>query len=142
MNTAEMITDRWASLGGTITKSDSGGGGLAGAKVRLVGQGLSLETLTNENGNYSPASLAALGKLIPGDYQVRISRANYARLIDTITLTSLQVARLRSHHESRQFTHICTAMSSMSSATLYRRFGHRLRKVDRPRMSLGFLTWK
>ncbi len=90
LNTAEIVTDRWASLGGTITKSD-GGGGLSGAKVRLVGQGLSLEATTDVNGNYSPATLPALGKLIPGEYQVRISRANYARIVDTLSFSSLQV---------------------------------------------------
>lgn len=90
LNTAVMVTNRWASLGGTITKSDGGGGGLTGAKVRLEGQGVSLEVTTDASGNYSPAGLAALGKLIPGAYQVRISRANYARLMDTLIITGLE----------------------------------------------------
>ena len=90
LNTAVMVTDRWASLSGTITKSDGGGGALANAKVRLVGQGLSIEANTDVNGNYSPSTLAALGKLIPGEYQVRLSRANYARQVDTLTIAALE----------------------------------------------------
>ena len=43
------------------------------------------------NGYYSPGSLPALSKIIPGEYQVRISRANYARIVDTLSFSSLQV---------------------------------------------------
>ena len=32
LNTAEIVTDRWASLSGTITKSDGGGGGFPARK--------------------------------------------------------------------------------------------------------------
>ncbi len=90
MNTAVMVTDRWGSLSGVISKTDGGGGVLSNATVRLVGQGLSIEATTNASGVYSPATLAALGKLIPGDYQIRISRANYARVTDTLTIGSLE----------------------------------------------------
>ena len=41
LNTAVIVTDRWANLSGTITKLD-GGGNLSGVTIRLVGQGLSL----------------------------------------------------------------------------------------------------
>lgn len=92
MNTAVMVTDRWASLSGTITKSDGGGGALAGVTVRLVGMGLSIETTTNASGVFPPSPLAALGKLIPGEYQVRISKANYARQVSTRTVTALEAA--------------------------------------------------
>ena len=89
MNTAVLVTDRWASLSGTITGSDTGLG-LAGAKVRLVGMGMSLEATTDGSGNFSPATLAALAKLIPGEYQVRLSRENYARQVDTLTIDPLE----------------------------------------------------
>ncbi len=97
-NTAVMVTDRWASLSGTITKSDGGGGALAGAKLRLVGQGLSLEATSNASGVYSPATLAALGKLIPGEYQVRLSRASYARQVDTLTIEALEAENYQPDH--------------------------------------------
>ncbi len=88
LNTAELVTDRWGSLSGTITES-AGSTPLVNATVRLVGQGLSIEATTNGSGIYSSASQAALAKLIPGDYQIRISRANYARIIDTLTIGPL-----------------------------------------------------
>jgi hypothetical protein len=88
-NTAVLVTDRWGSLSGTISKSDGGGGGLDGANVRLTGMGLSINATTDTNGQYSPSTLADLGKLIPGEYDVRISRANYARITDTLTIDAL-----------------------------------------------------
>lgn len=81
-NTAVLKTNRWGSLSGTIT---NGGG----AKVRLVGQGLSIETTADASGNFSPTTEAKLGKLIPGEYQIRISKAGYARLSETITIHPL-----------------------------------------------------
>lgn len=89
-NTAVLVTDRWGSLSGTISKSDGGGGALDGAKVRLTGMGLSLEATTDVSGQYSPSTLANLGKLIPGTYDVRISRAGYARITDTVTIDALE----------------------------------------------------
>lgn len=89
LNTAILVTDRWGSLSGTISKTDGGGGGLSDATIRLVGQGLSIQAATDASGNYSSASQTALAKLIPGDYQIRISRANYARIINTLTIGSL-----------------------------------------------------
>ncbi|MCS6907879.1 MAG: carboxypeptidase-like regulatory domain-containing protein, partial [Anaerolineales bacterium] len=81
-NTAVLRTNRWGSLSGTIT---NGGG----AKVRLVGQGLSIETTADAGGNFSPTTESKLGKLIPGEYQIRISKAGYARLSETITIQPL-----------------------------------------------------
>jgi hypothetical protein len=106
MNTAVLVTDRWASLSGTITKSDGGGGALAGAKVRLVGQGLSLEATTDGSGNYSPSTLAALAKLIPGEYQVRLSRANHARQVDTLSIGPLEAATFSRVMEPTEFAYL------------------------------------
>lgn len=89
-NTAVLVTDRWGSLSGTISKADGGGVALEGAKVRLSGMGLSIEATTDVNGQYSPATLSDLGKLIPGIYDVRISCAGYARISDTVTIDALE----------------------------------------------------
>ncbi|MFN3309735.1 MAG: carboxypeptidase-like regulatory domain-containing protein, partial [Anaerolineales bacterium] len=83
-NTAVLKTNRWGSLSGTIT---NGGG----ATVRLVGQGLSIQTTADAAGNFSPTTEAKLGKLIPGEYEIRISKANYARLSGKITIDPLGV---------------------------------------------------
>jgi hypothetical protein len=89
-NTAVLVTDRWGSLSGVISKSNDGGGGLQGATVRLTGMGLSINATTDINGQFSPSTLADLGKLIPGEYDVRISREGYARIIDSVTIEALQ----------------------------------------------------
>ncbi|RCK73273.1 MAG: hypothetical protein ANABAC_0160 [Anaerolineae bacterium] len=79
-NTAVLKTNRWGSLSGTIT---------AGATVRVVGEGLNIETTTNSEGIFSPAIEPKLAKLIPGSYQIRVSKAGYARLSETLTVTPL-----------------------------------------------------
>ena len=91
-NTAVMVTDRWASLSGKITREEDGTA-LPNAYVRLQGQGLSIEAVTDSNGNYASPAPSALARLIPGDYQVRISRAGYARLTGVLTIGPLE-ARL------------------------------------------------
>ena len=85
-NTAVLKTNRWGSLSGNIS---SGGSPLTGATVRLVGEGLSIETTTGADGNFSPAAKPELAKLIPGQYQIRVSKAGYARLIETLTIQPL-----------------------------------------------------
>ncbi len=84
--TAVLKTNRWGSLSGNIS---SGGSPLAGATVRLVGEGLSNETTTDAAGNFSPSREPKLAKLIPGTYQIRVSKAGYARLIDTLVISPL-----------------------------------------------------
>jgi hypothetical protein len=88
-NTAILVTDRWGSLSGVISKSDGGGGALQGASVRLVGQGLSIEATTDVNGAYSSATTPALAQLIPGEYVLRLSRANYSRVTEKIIIEAL-----------------------------------------------------
>jgi hypothetical protein len=83
-NTAVLKTNRWGSLSGTIT---NGGG----ASVRVVGQGLNIETFADGSGSFSPATEPKLGKLIPGEYQIRISKAGYARQIASITIAPLGI---------------------------------------------------
>jgi hypothetical protein len=85
-NTAVLKTNRWGSLSGTIS---SGGRPLAGATVRLAGEGLSIETTTDASGNFSSTAKPELAKLIPGQYQIRVSKAGYARLIETLTIQRL-----------------------------------------------------
>ncbi len=99
-NTAVLVTNRWGSLSGMIT-SAAGGDGLPSASVRLVGQVLSLEVLTDEKGSFSPATTPKLGTLIPGDYQVRVSLSGYARLVDNLTVLPLQETK---YEESMQET--------------------------------------
>ncbi|MBN2501678.1 MAG: hypothetical protein JXB38_12925 [Anaerolineales bacterium] len=89
-NTAVLVTDRWGSLSGVISKSDGGGGALEGVTVRLVGKGLSIEATTDVNGAYSYSTTPALAKLIPGEYTLRLSRADYARHTETLTLAPLE----------------------------------------------------
>jgi len=88
-NTAVMVTDRWGSLSGVISKSDGGGGALEGVKVRLVGQGLSIEATTNVSGVYSSSSEPKLAKLIPGTYIIRLSRAGYERRSEKVVIDAL-----------------------------------------------------
>ena len=88
-NVAVMVTDRWGCAKGHHL-SLRWGWRLAGAKVRLVGQGLSIETTTDTSGRYRPDDEPALGQMIPGDYQIRISAAGYARVIDTISIANLE----------------------------------------------------
>jgi hypothetical protein len=90
-NTAVLVTDRWGSLSGTISKSDGGGGALEGATLRLVGQRLSIEAVTDASGNYSSTSEPKLGKLIPGQYNLRLIHAGYERITDTIVIDSLEM---------------------------------------------------
>lgn len=85
-NTAVLKTNRWGSLSGNISNE---GSPLAEATVRPVGAGLSIETTTNASGNFSPTAKAELVKLIPGQYQIRVSKAGYARLSETLTLQPL-----------------------------------------------------
>ncbi len=51
---------------------------------------MSIEAVTDDKGNFSPSTLATLGKLIPGIYQVRLSRLNYARQVDNLTINPLE----------------------------------------------------
>ena len=85
-NTAVLKANRWGSLSGNLS---SGGSPLAGATVRLVGEGLSIETTTDASGNFSPSAKPELAKLIPGQYQIRVSKAGYARLSETLTIQPL-----------------------------------------------------
>ena len=64
-NVAVMVTDRWGTLQGTISKADGGGGALSGATIRLGGQNLSIQTSTDVNGSYNPTIEPDLGQLIP-----------------------------------------------------------------------------
>ncbi|MFN2303883.1 MAG: hypothetical protein ACK2TV_09140, partial [Anaerolineales bacterium] len=89
-NTAVLVTDRWSSLSGVISKSDGGGGSLPNASVRLTGQGLTIEAITDSNGSYSPVNTPALAKLIPGEYILRISCDNYARRTEKLTFEALE----------------------------------------------------
>lgn len=87
-NTAVLKTNRWGSLSGTIT--DNEGNPLSGATVRLEGEGLSIETTTDASGNFSPDDEPNLAKLIPGQYQIRVSKAGYERQSGTIEIQPLQ----------------------------------------------------
>ncbi len=85
-NTVLLTTHRWGRLSGHLAAN---GQPLAGATVRLEGQGLTLSVTTDAQGNFSPTQNAGLEKLIPGTYELRISRAGYARLSETITIPAL-----------------------------------------------------
>jgi len=85
-NTVVLTTQRWGRLSGHLSAN---GQPLAGATIRLEGQGLLLTLTTDAQGNFSPAQAEGLGKLIPGTYELRISRAGYARLRETITIPAL-----------------------------------------------------
>jgi hypothetical protein len=84
-NTVTLYTNRWGALTGTI--SGQGVGLLSGATVRIRGQDLSVPAATtNASGVFTSAEL---NKLIPGEYEVRVSRADYARIVETVTMPSL-----------------------------------------------------
>lgn len=86
-NTALLVTNRWGSLSGNISYE---GNGLSDAAVRISGQGLSIETTTDKEGNFSPSTKAELGKLIPGEYAIRVVKQGYARLQESLKVQSLE----------------------------------------------------
>ena len=81
-NTVEVVTDRWGSLSGKLTASDTASG-LAGATVRIEGNGASRETTTDGTGSFSFA------QLVPGTYQMRTSAANYVRATGSVSVPAL-----------------------------------------------------
>ena len=88
-NTALFETDTWGSLSGALIASDTGDP-LAGATVRVQGQGLSLQVTTDGAGKFSSSIEPLLGQLPPGDYTIYASAAGYARVAgDAVDVPSL-----------------------------------------------------
>lgn len=86
-NTALFETDTWGSLNGTII--DDSGDPIAGAAVRIHGPSIGIRTVTDVEGHFSVATEPRLGKLIPGQYAIYLSAANYARISDTVSIAPL-----------------------------------------------------
>ena len=75
-NTVTLYTNRWGSLAGTIAPA-------AATTVRLRGEGLSVQQTTAATGAFG------FGQLIPGDYEVRVSRAGYTRIVEQVSVAVL-----------------------------------------------------
>ncbi len=88
-NSPPLLTDRWGSLTGTVTDAATSNP-LSNVTVRINGEGLPIQTTTNASGIFSPATKIELGKLIPGSYEVRLSKANFARVTTSVSISNLQ----------------------------------------------------
>ena len=85
---AAMAQTETARLQGTVT--DSAGAAVAGATVKVsdLGTNRTVESTTNENGEFSFLALQ------PGRYQIQISNANFKTTQQEITLEVAQVTNL------------------------------------------------
>ncbi len=86
-NTVELETDTWGSLAGTITSDE--GDLIVGATVRIKGQGLNINTTTDGDGHFSSENEPGLGQMIPGEYDIFVSAADYARISGNVNVVSL-----------------------------------------------------
>ncbi|MBU0510146.1 MAG: hypothetical protein KJ638_00390, partial [Chloroflexi bacterium] len=86
-NTVVLETNNWGSLQGTISEAEKGDP--VTATVRILGQGISIQTTTDSNGQFSPTTEEKLGKLIPGSYNIFISAAGYARISGSQVISGL-----------------------------------------------------
>ncbi len=87
-NTAILETDTWGAIEGTLTAQNTGSG-LAGATIRVQGQGVSLQVTSDAAGSFSATTTPALGKLPPGSYRLHASAAGYARVDGTADVPAL-----------------------------------------------------
>jgi len=86
-NTVQLETDTWGSLGGTIISNE--GGPITGATVRIKGHGLSINTITDAEGQFSAVNEPRLGQMIPGEYDIFLSAPDYARISGSASIVSL-----------------------------------------------------
>lgn len=103
-NTAILETDSWGQLQGNLTDSETGHPIVA--TVRISGQGISFQTTTDANGDFSPSTDPKLGKLIPGTYQVFASAANYARLYGSVNIPRLGSVTWERAMESTKYAYV------------------------------------
>jgi hypothetical protein len=103
-----------ASLSGTIT--DASGGAVAGAQISVKNNATGVVTTTtaNTDGNYD------MPNLLPGDYHVTVSAANFGSKATSVTLTvgAKQVFNLTLEvGESKQIIEVTEAVPTVELAT-------------------------